>query len=76
MDYTKARLGSKPDGERKIILCPVCGKKGLPRIYKGDRKPFGVVFHKSESLYGLEHIRESCPLTREQAASVKEGPES
>jgi hypothetical protein len=62
VDFTKMRLGSKPDGRRKIAVCPKCGRKGQvnPFFDKGTdyyhvakRSPFGL------------HVRDRCYIKRE-----------
>lgn len=51
VDFTKMRLGSRPNGGEKIIRCSKCGRKGQFSIYT---KGGAVVKHKAkQSAFGL-----------------------
>lgn len=62
VDYTKMRKGSRPDGRRKIEVCPKCGRKGLISRYKDGK---GMTTHKGHKEFIFFMVDDSCFLSPE-----------
>lgn len=67
LDYTNYRKGKRvPEcSNRKIDVCPKCGKKGVRTNYPSKTSKIKVTeyFHKGYTNNGFTHITESCVIT-------------
>jgi hypothetical protein len=73
IDYTVMRLGTRPDGQNRIVVCPKCGRKGLLNFRHGHRgsHPINFISHREvvENIGGIAviHGKETCFVEYEQA---------